>query len=186
MRFLQASLPALLAFALAGAQAPPPAAADRTELGETLPSFTLPDLQGRPVSLAAFRGRPVVVFFLRGSWCSHCVELLVELQELRKGDLAGFPVLVLTAEPPEQIRQLTDRIARDRGVRLSHLFLFDRGLRFGARYRLTAQVPPRGWPSYLLLLDRDGRIVWSWSEAHDAVRPVTPALLPAVRALLKR
>lgn len=31
--------------------------------GDLAPDFTLPDDQGRPVRLSAFRGRPVVLWF---------------------------------------------------------------------------------------------------------------------------
>jgi cytochrome oxidase Cu insertion factor (SCO1/SenC/PrrC family) len=38
-------------------------------VGEPAPDFTLPDAQGRPVSLADFRGKkPVVLVFYRGYW----------------------------------------------------------------------------------------------------------------------
>ena len=37
-------------------------------VGERPPDFTLPDAEGRPVSLAQFRGKPVVLVFYRGYW----------------------------------------------------------------------------------------------------------------------
>jgi cytochrome oxidase Cu insertion factor (SCO1/SenC/PrrC family) len=38
-------------------------------VGERPPDFTLPDAEGRPVSLADFRGKkPVVLVFYRGYW----------------------------------------------------------------------------------------------------------------------
>jgi len=38
-------------------------------VGARVPDFTLPDAEGRPVSLAEFRGKkPVVLVFYRGYW----------------------------------------------------------------------------------------------------------------------
>ena len=184
--FLRMPLLALFAATLARAATPPVATPPRPgDRGETLAPFTLPDLDGRPVSLETFRGRPIVVFFLKGSWCPHCVDLLIQLEQLKTGDLASLPVLVLTMEPPGQIRQLVIRMERDRRIRLTHLFLFDASLRFGARYRLTAEAPARGFPPYLLLLDKEGREAWSWSEGHDKIRAVTPTLREIVEAVRK-
>ena len=36
------------------------------------PAFTLQSLDGETVSLADFRGRPVVVNFWSGAWCEPC------------------------------------------------------------------------------------------------------------------
>jgi peroxiredoxin len=57
----------------AALRAPPPPV---LKAGETAPSFTLPDLRsGDPVSLSAFRGRPVIVNFF-ASWCPDCRDEL--------------------------------------------------------------------------------------------------------------
>jgi hypothetical protein len=46
-----------------------PATATVLHIGERPPDFTLPDADGRPVSLADFRGKkPVVLVFYRGYW----------------------------------------------------------------------------------------------------------------------
>lgn len=49
----------------------------------TAPAFTLPDLQGKQVSLSDFRGRWVVLDFW-GSWCGWCVKGFPALKEAYK------------------------------------------------------------------------------------------------------
>ena len=45
------------------------------------PAFTLPDLEGKQVSLADFKGKWVVIDFW-GSWCRWCIKGFPELKEL--------------------------------------------------------------------------------------------------------
>ncbi len=40
-------------------------------IGDTMPNFTLPDLDGRCVTVAAYRGQPLIVNFW-ASWCRPC------------------------------------------------------------------------------------------------------------------
>jgi thiol-disulfide isomerase/thioredoxin len=48
---------------------------------EGVPDFTLPDLNGKDVSLSQFRGRPVLVN-LWASWCAPCVKEFPSLKGL--------------------------------------------------------------------------------------------------------
>ncbi len=44
---------------------------EQLAIGDTMPNFTLPDLDGRCVTVAAYRGQPLIVNFW-ASWCRPC------------------------------------------------------------------------------------------------------------------
>lgn len=50
------------------------------EIGRPAPDFTLGDLDGRNVSLSAYKGRPVVLYFW-ASWCRYCRDEMPRLDE---------------------------------------------------------------------------------------------------------
>jgi len=74
---------------------------DALAAGNMVPDFTLPDAQGRPVTLSAvLREGPVVIVFYRGGWCPYCnIQLrayqraLPEISALRGRLIAISPQL---------------------------------------------------------------------------------------------
>jgi cytochrome c biogenesis protein CcmG/thiol:disulfide interchange protein DsbE len=78
--------------------------------GRPAPALRLPGLDGRPVDLAALRGRPVVVNFW-ATWCDPCVR---EFPLLRAAATAHHPdrlavVGVLTNDHPDAARAFVRR-----------------------------------------------------------------------------
>jgi thiol-disulfide isomerase/thioredoxin len=66
--------------------------------GKTAPSFTLSSLDGKKVSLADYKGRPVLVNFW-ATWCAPCKIEMPWFEELRKQYAGqGFEILGLTAD----------------------------------------------------------------------------------------
>lgn len=108
-------LSTLLATACAGAR-PQGAAAvhlpDRTggpvtaelgspHIGDPAPDFALPDVDGRPVTLASFRGTPVVLSF-GTSWCPFSGALLPELARYsRTAATRGVKTVLIDVHEPE-------------------------------------------------------------------------------------
>ncbi len=75
---------------IAALKAPPPAV---LHAGAVAPSFTLPRLGGgAPVSLAAFRGAPVIISFF-ASWCPHCRSELAAMGSVARLDGARVAVV---------------------------------------------------------------------------------------------
>ena len=75
------------------------------------PAFALRSVDGHAVSLAEFRGQPLVVNFY-GAWCEQCTRQLPLLVELRQRH-PGLPVVgILFRESPEA----GDKAAQDAGA----------------------------------------------------------------------
>ncbi|MGY1722604.1 peroxiredoxin [Blastococcus sp. SYSU DS0533] len=76
-------------------------AAESTGLavGTRAPEFTLPDAEGRPVSLSDFRGRPVVLVFYPLDWSPGCSrQLELYQQELAEFERRGAALLGISVD----------------------------------------------------------------------------------------
>lgn len=97
---------------LAGAAAAAPALSPGS--GEAAPALELKDLEGRPQSLAAHRGKVVLVNFW-ATWCEPCRREMPSIQRLR-ARLAGkrFAVMAVnTDEPESRVRQFLTQTQLD-------------------------------------------------------------------------
>ena len=77
--------------------------------GETAPEFTLPDAEGKPVSLADYRGQSVVVYFYPAAGTPGCTKQACDFRDnLAELDTAGFTVLGISPDPPTKLAKFRD------------------------------------------------------------------------------
>jgi peroxiredoxin len=63
------------------------------------PSWSLPDLNGAPVTMDQYRGKPVLMIFFLGSGCPHCIEQLNAFAPVTKEFLdAGISIVALSTD----------------------------------------------------------------------------------------
>jgi cytochrome c biogenesis protein CcmG, thiol:disulfide interchange protein DsbE len=77
--------------------------------GQAAPVFALHDDRGRPVSLAGYRGR-VVVMNLWASWCPPCRAEMPDLQRLSQAYPGLAIVGVNEGESPDRARAFADAL----------------------------------------------------------------------------
>ena len=108
------------------------------KVGAAMPSFALPNAEGRLVASDELLDRsPLVVNFFRGDWCPYCLQVLKALESaLPDIEAAGGRLVALT---PDTGRHLADT---KRVLRLSYEILSDIdgavGLQFGVLFRAPA------------------------------------------------
>ena len=122
----------------------------RIEPKAVAPAFTLPQLDGSPVSLSDYRGRIVILEFW-ATWCGPCRFSVPSLEIVyKKYHDRGLQVLLINQdEPPDKVRRWAER-------RFTAPILLDQGGRVAARYGVS------GIPQ-LYIVDRDGNLIF----AHD-------------------
>jgi peroxiredoxin Q/BCP len=80
--------------------------------GDTAPPFTLPDADGKEVSLADFRGQKVVVYFYPAAMTPGCTTQACDFRDsLNSLKSAGYAVLGISPDKPAKLAKFRDRDA---------------------------------------------------------------------------
>jgi peroxiredoxin Q/BCP len=82
----------------------------RLTAGDTAPDFTLPDADGKPVSLADYRGRRVVVYFYPAAGTPGCTKQACDFRDsLAELNGAGLDVLGISPDKPAKRAKFRDK-----------------------------------------------------------------------------
>ncbi|WNB86157.1 peroxiredoxin family protein [Cellulomonas sp. ATA003] len=140
------------------------------------PDFTLPASDGSNVSLADYRGEPVVLYFNEGAGCDSCLLQMAEIEKDPAFAEAGITVLPIVMNTAEQINADRERL----GVQAP--FLLDDGT-VSAAYDTLGKGMHEGLPGHgFVLIDADGQQLWHgnypsmWLAPADLLEEVTSRL----------
>jgi peroxiredoxin len=144
------------------------------------PPLAVTGSDGKPITLAEFRGRPVLLVFYLGGGCLHCVEQLRLLaprtEEFKK---AGIDILAISTETVEGLAKTREKAGKD--GRISFPLAADPTL--AAFKQWHAHDDFEGTALHgVFLVDGDGRVRWQ----DIGFEPFTDFhfLLPEARRLL--
>lgn len=87
----------------------PPPSTVRLQAGDEAPDFTLPDADGRPVSLADYRGRRLIVYVYPAASTPGCTTQACDFRDsLDALAAAGLAVVGVSPDPPEALARFRD------------------------------------------------------------------------------
>ena len=127
---------------------------DRSHAGEAAPAFGFTDPAGKAVTLAAYRGTPVLLN-LWATWCAPCVKEMPTLDALAAREGAKLQVIALSQDlEPERVAPFWAK-GGYRAIRPAT----DPKLAFSTG--LGANLPTT------ILYNRDGKEVWRFTGSTD-------------------
>lgn len=157
--------------------------------GKPLPDFVAADESGDPVRSTELHGSPVVMLFVRGSWCPFCSSQVADLSVHYKDivDL-GARLILVTPKPLETTR----RVAEFFEVEFDFWLDADLAVAKQLGLLLEAGVPEEHqkeygedtvWPT-ALVVDRNGTIIYSSLSKAISDRPDPKTLVQHLRTAL--
>lgn len=82
----------------------------RLSTGEPAPDFTLPDADGKDVSLADLRGQKVIVYFYPAAMTPGCTKEACDFRDnINSLASAGYQVLGISKDDPATLAKFRDR-----------------------------------------------------------------------------
>ncbi|MEN3359112.1 MAG: thioredoxin-dependent peroxiredoxin [Mycobacteriales bacterium] len=83
--------------------------APRLAPGDKAPDFTLPDADGKPVSLTSYRGRTVIVYFYPAAGTPGCTKQACDFRDnLAELNGAGIDVIGISPDKPAKLAKFRD------------------------------------------------------------------------------
>jgi thiol-disulfide isomerase/thioredoxin len=169
---------ALLTAATVWALADPPDDPGQTKLGEFIPasppqpapqlSFT--DLAGKPVALADFKGR-FVLLNLWATWCQPCLKEMPDLERLQQKLGSGLTILALSEDRAGAA--IVEPFVATLGLDQVKVYL-------DPKSEAIHTVGARGLPTSLVI-DRDGMVL---GRVEGSAEWTAPAMLKVLQSLL--
>jgi peroxiredoxin Q/BCP len=84
----------------------------RLSPGDTAPDFTLPDADGKDVTLSDYRGQKVIVYFYPAAMTPGCTKQACDFRDnLSSLKSAGYQVLGISPDKPEKLTKFRERDA---------------------------------------------------------------------------
>ena len=82
----------------------------RLEPGVDAPQFTLPDADGKPVSLSDYAGRKVIVYVYPAAMTPGCTKQACDFRDSLQSLVgAGYAVIGLSPDKPEKLAKFRER-----------------------------------------------------------------------------
>jgi peroxiredoxin len=145
---------------------------ETSSVARVAPVFTLNSTSGTPVSLAALRGKDVLLYFSEGAGCQACLVQMSQIEKDPAFAAAGLTVLPIVMNTKEQI---TADMASN-GV--STPFLLDDGT-VSTEYGTIGKGMHAGLPGHsFVLIDKTGKQRWygeypsMWLSNADLLKEV--------------
>ncbi len=83
---------------------------DRLAPGDLAPDFTLPDADGRELSLSSLRGQRVIIYFYPAAMTPGCTKQACDFRDSRSElSEAGFAVLGISPDAPAKLAKFAAR-----------------------------------------------------------------------------
>ncbi len=114
------------------------------------PTFTLPNLQGHPVSMGDYQGKVILVNFW-ATWCRDCVREMPEFEKLYQA-YQGKGLAVLAIALDKEGRPAVEAFLQDEHLELTYPILLDPEERVARNYRLS-------WVPVTVVIGRDGQVI---------------------------
>ncbi|PWJ58728.1 peroxiredoxin [Dyadobacter jejuensis] len=106
-------------------------------IGESIPDFTLPDLQGKAVKLKEqLAAKPTLLIFYRGGWCPYCNRQMADLMKVEEEIVKlGYQIIAISPDDPAHLRATMDK------NQLTYQLLSDADMKLSAAMGLAYAVP---------------------------------------------
>jgi thiol-disulfide isomerase/thioredoxin len=131
------------------------------------PPFCLNSLDGKPIALSDFRGKPVLITFW-ATWCPSCKEELPILEKFSIGKRDQLVILLIVIDGER--KRAAQKVVNENKITLPVLLLL--------KEKCMDQYGVRGWVPQTFLIDREGMLVgkivgprdWSAPEAWSCLK----------------
>jgi len=149
----------------------------------TLPKFTVKDLQGNEVSSECFHGNKSLIFFYRGNWCPLCMAQIDEVTaNYKKFEENNIDVIFIAPQSSKNTKDLASKhnlsfsfYADENNKAAKKLgILHEYGLPMG--FQVLGYESDSVYPT-VIALDDKGVIIYSDQTSNYRVRPEPEELL---------